>query len=54
MCVYKEVYSFYINRNKCLPNNYLKCKCYIRDDDLSLIPIYDDCSEDKTIIEADD
>ena len=53
MCAYKERYSFYKNRKICLPNNYLKCKCYTRDDDLSLIPIYDDYPEDKTIIEAD-
>jgi len=53
MCICKEGYSFYKNRKKCLPNNILKCKCYIRDDDLSLIPIYDDCPEDKTILEED-
>ena len=53
MYLYKDGYSFYKNRKKCLPNNYLKCKCYIRDDNLSLIPIYDYCPEDKTIIEED-
>ena len=54
ICVCKEGYSYYKDRKECLPNDYLKeCKCYLRKDDLSLIPIYDDCPEDKTIIEED-
>ena len=52
MCVCKEGYSYFKNRKQCLPNYYLEeCKCFLRNDDLSLIPIYDDCPKDKTILE---
>ena len=54
ICICKEGYSYYKNRNECLPDDYLKeCKCFKRNEDLSLIPIYDDCPEDKTILEVD-
>ena len=54
MCVCKKGYSYYKDRRQCLPDDYLKqCKCLIRIDDLSSIPIYDDCPDGKTILEVD-
>ena len=55
ICVCKEGYSYYKDRKECLPNEYLKkCKCFKRNEDLSLIPIYDDCPKDKITIKVDD
>ena len=54
ICVCKEGYSYYKNRNQCFSNDYLKeCKVLMGHDALSLIPIYDDYPKDKNIIEID-
>ena len=48
ICICKENYSFYKNINKCMPNEILKNGPYYlnRTDDISLIPIYEDCPDD--------
>ena len=48
MCVCKEDYSFYKDVSLCRPNNELKNGSYYidREDDVSSIPIYDDCPKD--------
>ena len=48
MCICKEDYSFYKNISLCRPNNELKNGSYYvdRQDDVSLIDIYDDCPQD--------
>ena len=48
MCVCKDDYSFYKNTSLCRPNSELNNGSYYEDrkDDVSLIPIYDDCPKD--------
>ena len=48
MCVCKDDYSFYKNTSLCRPNSELHNGSYYEDrkDDVSLIPIYDDCPKD--------
>ena len=47
ICICKENYSFYKNLNNCLPNEILSNGPYYinRTDDISLIPIYEDCPD---------
>ena len=48
MCICEENYSFYKNISLCRPNSELNNGSYYidRTDDVSLIPIYDDCPKD--------
>ena len=48
MCICEENYSFYKNISLCRPNIELNNGSYYKDrtDDVSLIPIYDDCPKD--------
>ena len=48
MCICEENYSFYKNISLCRPNSELNNGSYYKDriDDISLIPIYDDCPKD--------